>query len=710
MKEKKISFSISSSEIVKDYKSSTLSKIKLDIVSVGNNKHGLPISLQAIESAKDTLIGTRITCKINNIKKDFQGHEEDSIVVGVITSAEDIFIEEREDGSTWLCAYGIIWKDKYPNVVEIIEDKGNETSISMEISVLHDEDEDELTKIEMFFFRAITLIGVSPAVENAKAELCFSADESVKSIKRLYYSEKDVEDNNEKHYVPEVVKENVNKAFELHNKYGFKEIGFGWEMANSLKDNDFVGLKDISLINDYFASYQEDSNSRVNSKKYFNFYAHGGKEASDWSLEIIENLDNDIISHRKEENMKDDTNTNQTNWEFSIDGEVGTLKLNGEVTQYSWWGEEITPGFVQEKLSEMGNIETLNVYINSPGGEVFAGQTIYHMLKELDCTINIYINVLAASIASVISMAGDKVYMTENAIMMIHKASTLGYGNADDMEKTKKVLDAIDNSITSIYSAKTGLGEEKILELLKEETWMTAKEALEYGFIDEIMPLNKEDKDTIVKDIDYSFAKNYTKTPIEFSNENKNDEVGNEDYKDDEPEEDINENDIEDNVDVNIPDDNEVDDDETDDIEDEITLKENIENLQKEITDLKEENADLQDVLVSKDSLIEELQNFKNETEQEKLNKIINKSLAMATGKVPDDVYDDLVELSKDFNLENVNDFANYIKATLYDYNVGNDSNENKMLIFDTNSKKRNKKKDQEPKSFWDKQKEKRRQ
>ncbi len=181
---------------------------------------------------------------------------------------------------------------------------------------------------------------------------------------------------------------------------------------------------------------------------------------------------------------------NKTFWQFRAKKDTGAdegeLLLYGDISSSTWWGDEVTPKQFKQDLDDLGNISTLNIYINSGGGDVFAGQAIYSMLKRHKAQKKVYVDGLAASIASVIAMAGDIVYMPKNAMMMIHKAWTIGLGNANDFRKLADDMDKIDESILVTYEAKTGLEKDKIIEMVQAETWLTAEEAVSYGFADEI--------------------------------------------------------------------------------------------------------------------------------------------------------------------------------------------------------------------------------
>lgn len=188
-------------------------------------------------------------------------------------------------------------------------------------------------------------------------------------------------------------------------------------------------------------------------------------------------------------------------WNFkNKDKDTGELMLYGEISNSTWWGDEVTPKDFKKDLDALGEIRNLNIYINSGGGDVFAGTSIYNMLKRHNAFKTVYIDGLAASIASVIAMAGDKVVMPKNAMMMIHRAWTGLYGNANEFKKMAETLEQVDTSISTSYENKTGLEVEEIKELMEDETWFTAEEAVEKGFADEI-----EEEKLLAASIDGAF-------------------------------------------------------------------------------------------------------------------------------------------------------------------------------------------------------------
>jgi ATP-dependent Clp endopeptidase proteolytic subunit ClpP len=173
-------------------------------------------------------------------------------------------------------------------------------------------------------------------------------------------------------------------------------------------------------------------------------------------------------------------------WSFRAqENGVAELLLYGVIDEDESWGGVGAKEFAEE-LKKLGAIQEIRVRINSSGGYVFAGQAIYSTLKRHPATVTVYVDGLAASIASVIAMAGDRVIMPKNALMMVHNPWGLAIGDAEDLRKEAEVLDTITETIISAYQDKTGLERNDIIELMEAETWMTARDALDWGFIDEI--------------------------------------------------------------------------------------------------------------------------------------------------------------------------------------------------------------------------------
>ena len=166
---------------------------------------------------------------------------------------------------------------------------------------------------------------------------------------------------------------------------------------------------------------------------------------------------------------------------------TGEIYLHGRIASaQSWFSDTVTPKKFKQQLDALGDIDTLDVYINSGGGEVFAGQAIYSMLKRHPAHVNAHIDGLAASMASVIAMAADTVYMPANAMMMIHNPWSKAQGDAKSFRKAADTLDKVAETCIAAYVDKSGMTNDEVLALLDAETWMTAEEAKALGFADVI--------------------------------------------------------------------------------------------------------------------------------------------------------------------------------------------------------------------------------
>lgn len=140
-------------------------------------------------------------------------------------------------------------------------------------------------------------------------------------------------------------------------------------------------------------------------------------------------------------------------------------------------------------LKQIGDVKTINLHINSPGGDVFEGVSIYNMLKQNKANIHVYVDGLAASIASVIAMAGDTITMPENSMLMIHNPWTIAQGNSKELRKVADDMDKMGESIKASYLSKSNnkLDVDTLTKLMDDETWLTAKEAVDYGLADEVL-------------------------------------------------------------------------------------------------------------------------------------------------------------------------------------------------------------------------------
>lgn len=170
----------------------------------------------------------------------------------------------------------------------------------------------------------------------------------------------------------------------------------------------------------------------------------------------------------------------------------GAIVTNDYKEVYEFYEMESTsPKDVEMALPQ--NNEEIEVTINSGGGHVDAGSEIYSLLKDYKGTVTVKIVAMAASAASVIAMAGDKVIIAPTAQIMIHNVSSIAQGDHNKMLHEAGVLKEFNRSIANAYILKTGKSEAEILDLMNQESWFSAKKALQHGFVDEIMGVSADD-------------------------------------------------------------------------------------------------------------------------------------------------------------------------------------------------------------------------
>ena len=168
------------------------------------------------------------------------------------------------------------------------------------------------------------------------------------------------------------------------------------------------------------------------------------------------------------------------------------IDIKGEIINsnnqwiYDWLEMEATsPKKISDALRDAGG-EDVEIHINSPGGDVFAGSEIYTLLRSYSGKVKIKILGIAASAASVIAQAGES-EISPTGMFMIHNVKTWSSGDYRDMEYTAEALKAANESIINAYMAKTGMTQEELQGLMDRETYMAAAQAVEYGFVDKVM-------------------------------------------------------------------------------------------------------------------------------------------------------------------------------------------------------------------------------
>lgn len=178
------------------------------------------------------------------------------------------------------------------------------------------------------------------------------------------------------------------------------------------------------------------------------------------------------------------TKTNNQSW-YSIKAKANDTAEISIYDEIGFWGVSAA-SFAQDLKGCGNNLKQINLHIHSPGGDVFDGIAIYNLLKNHPANVTVYIDGLAASMASVIAMAGNEVIMPENAMMMIHKPWGIQGGDAEDMRKYADLLDKVENTLIPAYASKTGKTPEELAEMLSAETWLNGKECVEQGFADKL--------------------------------------------------------------------------------------------------------------------------------------------------------------------------------------------------------------------------------
>lgn len=184
------------------------------------------------------------------------------------------------------------------------------------------------------------------------------------------------------------------------------------------------------------------------------------------------------------------------------DTEKPSIHIQGFIGS-SWFFEGTTDKGIKKVLDSLDGKEEIDVVINSNGGDVFQGIAIGNLFKANKAKINIIINGVAASAASIIAMAGDSIQIYPNAQLMIHRASTWAEGNVDVFRQTADQLESIDKSVTASYKSRFNGSDEELTDLLVAEKYLDAESALNYGLVDEIIdasqvdPLEEDDDEVV---------------------------------------------------------------------------------------------------------------------------------------------------------------------------------------------------------------------
>lgn len=174
-----------------------------------------------------------------------------------------------------------------------------------------------------------------------------------------------------------------------------------------------------------------------------------------------------------------------------VNNESGEIYIYGNIVDQKWFDEDVTPKAIRDALKELGPIKNIDVHLNSYGGSCVAGNAIINLLdsykRKNNATVTVYIEGIAASMGSGIASVGDKVYMAANSLYMLHLPLTLAYGNKDELQEQISLLEKVEDTLVSNYMRRFTGTEDELRSMMADETWLTAEEAKEYGFVDEII-------------------------------------------------------------------------------------------------------------------------------------------------------------------------------------------------------------------------------
>jgi ATP-dependent protease ClpP protease subunit len=176
----------------------------------------------------------------------------------------------------------------------------------------------------------------------------------------------------------------------------------------------------------------------------------------------------------------------------SVQADTLELTVYEEIGE-SWYSAGCTASTVRDALMQAGIFNRIHLRINSPGGDVFEGIAIYNLLRAQKKPIDVFVDGIAASAASVIAMAGDTITMGTAAMMMIHNAWTIAVGDAREMRKTADLLDAIGSSIGEVYTKKSGKTADEVQVIMDAETWLGAQQCVDEGFATAVAADDDED-------------------------------------------------------------------------------------------------------------------------------------------------------------------------------------------------------------------------
>ncbi|WP_445354547.1 head maturation protease, ClpP-related [Microbulbifer sp. EKSA008] len=166
---------------------------------------------------------------------------------------------------------------------------------------------------------------------------------------------------------------------------------------------------------------------------------------------------------------------------YSITATANTSEADIYLYDYIGYWDMTAKDFARD-LKALGDVSKINLHINCPGGDVFDGTAINNLLKDHKAEVETWIEGIAASMGSVIALAGDTVHIAENAYYMVHNPSASARGDERALEKTKSLLAKVKTTMIGLYSSRSGMSDEEVSQVMDDETWYTGAEAVEAGF------------------------------------------------------------------------------------------------------------------------------------------------------------------------------------------------------------------------------------
>jgi ATP-dependent protease ClpP protease subunit len=202
-------------------------------------------------------------------------------------------------------------------------------------------------------------------------------------------------------------------------------------------------------------------------------------------------------------------------WKFidaaKTDSGETEMELYGPISEFSWFGDEITPRIFKEQLYANGKNGPVTVRLNSPGGDLIAASVISATMRDYPGSVTVKIDGLAASAAVMVALGGDRVKIQASAYMMVHNpmVGIMGFFNVDELKGMIGELKTIKDGIVEGYAAKTKMDADKLSKLMNDETWMTASEAVANGFADEVISGSSK----VVNLVNYANLANFVNVP-----------------------------------------------------------------------------------------------------------------------------------------------------------------------------------------------------